>query len=88
MDKMGWTNIWIALYKGSENLNSSYVKTTQDVLQRVADVASDLREYFPVPEPESLNGISRVSGYLNLLYHQVCHTSPSRDRSFTNIISV
>ncbi|OJJ59112.1 hypothetical protein ASPSYDRAFT_89830 [Aspergillus sydowii CBS 593.65] len=59
-----------ALYKGSENLNSSYVKTTQDVLQRVADVASGLREYFPVPEPESLNGISRVSGYLNLLYHQ------------------
>lgn len=63
----------IALYKGSENLNSSYVKTSQDVLQRVANVASDLREYFPVPEPESLNGISRVSGYLNLLYHQVGH---------------
>ena len=37
----------------------------------MAEVASDLRKYFPVPEQEAVNGISRASGYLNLMYHQV-----------------
>ncbi|KAJ5477650.1 hypothetical protein N7530_003159 [Penicillium desertorum] len=59
-----------ALYREKENPNSTFVKNTQEVLQRVANVASDLREYFPVPEQEAMNGISRVSGYMNLLYHQ------------------
>ncbi|KAL2813207.1 fungal-specific transcription factor domain-containing protein [Aspergillus cavernicola] len=58
------------LYRENGSLNSTLVKTTQEVLQRVANVASELRHYFPVPEQESMNGISRVSGYLNLLYHQ------------------
>ncbi|KAL3436127.1 fungal-specific transcription factor domain-containing protein [Aspergillus tetrazonus] len=59
-----------ALYRESSDLNSTLVKNTQEVLQRLADVTSELREYFPVPDQESLSGISRVSGYLNLLYHQ------------------
>ncbi|KAL4794097.1 Zn(II)2Cys6 transcription factor [Aspergillus venezuelensis] len=59
-----------ALYRDHGHLNSTFVKATQEVLQRVANVASDLRQHFPVPEQESLGGISRVSGYLNLLYHQ------------------
>ncbi|KAL4772344.1 fungal-specific transcription factor domain-containing protein [Aspergillus nidulans var. acristatus] len=59
-----------ALYRESSDLNSTLVKTTQEILQRLADVALELREYFPVPDQESLSGISRVSGYLNLLYHQ------------------
>ncbi|KAL3496051.1 hypothetical protein BJX62DRAFT_252420 [Aspergillus germanicus] len=58
------------LYRESGVLNSTFVKTTQEVLQGVANVASELRELFPVPEQGSMNGISRVSGYLNLLYHQ------------------
>ncbi|KAL4925240.1 Zn(II)2Cys6 transcription factor [Aspergillus undulatus] len=59
-----------ALYKDTRELNSTLVKTAQEVLQRLAEAASELREHFPVPEQESLSGISRVSGYLNLLYHQ------------------
>lgn len=61
----------IAIYRENGDLNSTLVKATQDVLQQVADVASDLREKFPLPNQESRSGISRVSGYLHLLYHQV-----------------
>ncbi|KAL3474891.1 fungal-specific transcription factor domain-containing protein [Aspergillus californicus] len=59
-----------ALYRENGSLNSTLVKSTQEVLQRVANVASELRRYFPVPETASMSGISRVEGYLNLLYHQ------------------
>lgn len=65
------SNISIALYSESGSMGSTFVKRAQNVLQRVANVASDLREHFPVPEQESMNGISRVSGYMNLFYHQV-----------------
>ncbi|KAL4911718.1 fungal-specific transcription factor domain-containing protein [Aspergillus aurantiobrunneus] len=58
-----------ALYRVNE-LNSTFVKAAQEVLHQVANVASELRQCFPVPEQESLSGISRVSGYMNLLYHQ------------------
>ncbi|KAL4929494.1 fungal specific transcription factor domain-containing protein [Aspergillus undulatus] len=54
-----------ALYRDTRELNSTLVKTAQEVLQRLAEAASELREHFPVPEQESLSGISRVSGYLN-----------------------
>ncbi|PYI03707.1 Zn(II)2Cys6 transcription factor [Aspergillus sclerotiicarbonarius CBS 121057] len=54
--------IGLALYQGNGDLNSTFVKATQEVLQRVANVASELREHFPVPEQESWSGISRVSG--------------------------
>ncbi|KAL4874888.1 fungal-specific transcription factor domain-containing protein [Aspergillus karnatakaensis] len=59
-----------ALYRESGHSSLTFVKSTQEVLQRVADVAPDLREHFPVPEKEAVNGISRVAGYMNLLYHQ------------------
>ncbi|KAK4866825.1 hypothetical protein LT330_007988 [Penicillium expansum] len=59
-----------ALYRDTGNMESTFVKSTQEVLQRVADVACELRENFPVPDQGALSGISRVSGYLNLLYHQ------------------
>lgn len=61
-----------ALYRKSDSLKFDLVKTTQDVLQSVATVAPDIRTYLPVPEPNAMSGISRVSGYINLLYHQVC----------------
>ncbi|BCS01740.1 Zn(II)2Cys6 transcription factor [Aspergillus luchuensis] len=64
------SNVVNAIYRENGDLNSTLVKATQDVLQQVADVASDLREKFPLPNQESRSGISRVSGYLHLLYHQ------------------
>lgn len=64
-------NSTTALYRDTGNMESTFVKSTQEVLQRVADVACELRENFPVPDQGALSGISRVSGYLNLLYHQV-----------------
>ncbi|RJE25094.1 hypothetical protein PHISCL_02565 [Aspergillus sclerotialis] len=63
-------NSLVALYRESGHRRSTLVKSAQGVLQKVANVAPDLREYFPVPEQESMNGISRVTGYMNLLYHQ------------------
>ncbi|CAG7983721.1 unnamed protein product [Penicillium salamii] len=63
-------NTRLVLYRNKGDLKSTFVKSTQDVLQRVAEVAFDLNKYFPVPEHEAMSGISRVSGYLNLLYHQ------------------
>lgn len=53
-------------------MKAIFVKRTQSVLKGVTYVASELTTYFPVPEDGSVNGISRVSGYLNLLYHEVC----------------
>jgi hypothetical protein len=64
-------NSTTALYKDDGDPRSTFVRNTQEVLERVADVSSDLQKYFPVPEQEAMSGISRVSGYLNLLYHQV-----------------
>ncbi|KAJ9486712.1 hypothetical protein VN97_g6621 [Penicillium thymicola] len=63
-------NSTTALYRDTGNMESTFVKSTQELLQRVADVACELRENFPVPDQGALSGISRVSGYLNLLYHQ------------------
>jgi hypothetical protein len=82
------SNIPTALYREKENPNSTFVKNTQEVLQRVANVASDLREYFPVPEQEAMNGISRVSGYMNLLYHQVSFLSAIMWLNIDSAISV
>ncbi|KAJ5602792.1 hypothetical protein N7537_005748 [Penicillium hordei] len=65
-----FSRIMNALYRDTRDMESTFVKSTQEVLQRVADVASELRENFPLPEQGALSGISRVSGYLNLLYHQ------------------
>ncbi|OQE40346.1 hypothetical protein PENCOP_c006G06829 [Penicillium coprophilum] len=65
-----FSHIMNALYRDHGDMRSTFVKSTQEVLQRVADVASDLRKSFPVPEQEAMSGISRVAGYLNLLYHQ------------------
>jgi hypothetical protein len=81
-------NFTTALYRDKGDLRSTFAKSTQDVLQRVADVASELRENFPVPDQEALSGISRVSGYLNLLYHQVSSNSLLKPLASNTNISV
>lgn len=53
-------------------MKAIFVKRTQSVLKGVTDVASELTTYFPVPEDGLVNSISRVSGYLNLRYHEIC----------------
>ncbi|KAB8270034.1 fungal-specific transcription factor domain-containing protein [Aspergillus minisclerotigenes] len=58
------------LYRKDRQVDSNLVRSTQRVLRSVANVAPELTGYFPVPEKGSVNGISRVSGYLNLLYQQ------------------
>ncbi|KAE8362684.1 Zn(II)2Cys6 transcription factor [Aspergillus caelatus] len=58
------------LYRKDRQMDSNLVRSTQRVLRSVANVAPELASYFPVPEKGSVNGISRVSGYLNILYQQ------------------
>ncbi|OGM49651.1 hypothetical protein ABOM_001871 [Aspergillus bombycis] len=58
------------LYRKERQINSHFVRSTQRALRSVANLAPELTGYFPVPEEGSVNGISRVSGYLNLLYQQ------------------
>ncbi|KAE8374679.1 hypothetical protein BDV26DRAFT_34367 [Aspergillus bertholletiae] len=58
------------LYGQDSHVNAKFVRNAQKVLQSVAGVAPELTEYFPIPEDGSLNGISRDTGYMNLLYHQ------------------
>ncbi|KAJ5349943.1 hypothetical protein N7541_007670 [Penicillium brevicompactum] len=65
-----FSRIMNVLYRNKGDPKVTFVKSTQEVLHRMAEVASDLRKYFPVPEQEAVNGISRASGYLNLMYHQ------------------
>ncbi|KAF2138418.1 uncharacterized protein K452DRAFT_255887 [Aplosporella prunicola CBS 121167] len=48
----------------------TFISSTQDVLRRVANVADELAANFEVPPPNQGKGIPRVSGHLNLLYHQ------------------
>lgn len=40
----------------------------------MASVAHGLNTYFPLPDHASGDGISPISGHLNILYHQVRHT--------------
>lgn len=41
------------------------------MLRCVANLAPELAGYFPVPSEGSVNGISRIAGYMNLVYQQV-----------------
>ncbi|KAB8259358.1 hypothetical protein BDV32DRAFT_159295 [Aspergillus pseudonomiae] len=58
------------LYGQDSHINAKFVRNAQKVLQSVAGVAPELTDHFPIPEEGSLNGISRDTGYMNLLYHQ------------------
>lgn len=74
MNDKALAEIRVAIYHGSYALGSNFVKITQDVLHDVANVASDLHNCLPVPESDSMNGISRLTGYMNLLYHEASST--------------
>jgi hypothetical protein len=60
-----------AVYVRDGRHNTTFLNCTQRVLQNVAAVGPELMDLFPIPEDGSVKGISRVSGHMNLLYHQV-----------------
>lgn len=52
-------------------MNKNFLTSTKDVLASVADQADELRRTFPLPlDRNGLQGISRISAYLHLMYHQ------------------
>lgn len=63
--------IFAEVYGADGRLNKNFLTSTKDVLASVADQADELRQTFPLPlDRNDLQGISRISAYLHLLYHQ------------------
>ncbi|KAH7169990.1 hypothetical protein EDB81DRAFT_774203 [Dactylonectria macrodidyma] len=51
-------------------LNKKFLLSTKDVLSNIAGLADELQQTFPMQIDQTINGVSRTSGYLHLLYHQ------------------
>ncbi|KAI9897966.1 hypothetical protein N3K66_006326 [Trichothecium roseum] len=59
------------VYGSDGRLNENFLESTKNVLAGLALLANELDEIFPLTlEKSGLRGISRVSAYLHLLYHQ------------------
>ncbi|KAL6404324.1 positive activator of transcription [Ilyonectria robusta] len=58
------------VYGADGRLNKKFLLSTKDVLSNIATLADELQETFPMQVDQTINGVSRTSGYLHLLYHQ------------------
>jgi hypothetical protein len=59
------------VYGPDGRLNNRFLLSTKSVLASVAGLADELRQLLPIPLDNSTSGISRMSAYIHLLYHQV-----------------
>lgn len=60
------------MYGADGRLNRKFLRSTKEILENIAAVADELQEAFPLGMDKTINTVSRTSGYLHLLYHQVC----------------
>lgn len=61
------------VYGAEGRLGREYLANTREVLSQIAEVTDQLNHCFGLSLSPSMSGISRVSGYLHLLHHQVRH---------------
>ncbi|CAG9949526.1 unnamed protein product [Clonostachys rosea f. rosea IK726] len=52
------------------------INKTKEVLSNIADLTDELQQKFPMQANGPFSTISRTSGYLHLLYHQIQFESP------------
>ncbi|KAM0553232.1 hypothetical protein ACHAPJ_007520 [Fusarium lateritium] len=58
------------VYGTNGRLNKKFLLSTKKVLENLAVLADELQQQFPLGVDKAVNGVSRVSGYLHMLYHQ------------------
>ncbi|KAF5001851.1 hypothetical protein FDECE_10840 [Fusarium decemcellulare] len=58
------------VYGANGRLNKKFLLSTKKVLGTIAGLADELQQQFPLGVDKAINGVSRTSGYLHLLYHQ------------------
>ncbi|KAM6509783.1 hypothetical protein FALCPG4_017428 [Fusarium falciforme] len=58
------------VYGANGRLNKKFLLSTKKVLENIAGLADELQQQFPLGVDRAINGVSRTSGYLHLLYHQ------------------
>lgn len=60
----------IAVYAIDGRLNRNFLVRTKSALAHIARLADELRDAFPLHLDRAVSGVSRISAYLHLLYHQ------------------
>lgn len=59
-----------AVYAIDGRLNRNFLLRTKTALASIANIADELRTAFPLHLDQAVSGVSRISSYLHLLYHQ------------------
>lgn len=60
----------LAVYAIDGRLNRNFLLRTKKALANIASLADELHNAFPLHLDQAVSGISRISAYLHLLYHQ------------------
>lgn len=77
----------LGVYGTDGRLNKRFLIKTKEVLSGIADLTDELQQKFPMQANGPFSTISRTSGYLHLLYHQVRHLSLVPHNCCANLIS-
>ncbi|RDW76925.1 hypothetical protein BP6252_04978 [Coleophoma cylindrospora] len=64
------SQILTTVYGRDGRLSRKYLNCTKTALKNIATVTDQLNQHFDIPVSTSMAGISRLSAYLHLLYHQ------------------
>lgn len=59
-----------AVYAIDGRINRNFLLRTKSALATIASLADELRRAFPLHMERDISGVSRISAYLHLLYHQ------------------
>lgn len=59
-----------AVYAIDGRINRNFLLRTKSALANIASLADELRRAFPLQMDREISGVSRISAYLHLLYHQ------------------
>lgn len=65
----------IAVYAIDGRLNRNFLVRTKSALASIARLSDELHKAFPLHLDRATSGVSRISAYLNLLYHQCIVTA-------------
>ncbi|CAI7616057.1 unnamed protein product [Penicillium manginii] len=59
-----------SVYAIDGRINRNFLVRTKSALANIASLADELRRAFPLQMDRDISGVSRISAYLHLLYHQ------------------
>lgn len=68
------------IYGANGRLSNKFLRSTKTILGKIAGLADKLQTEFSLVVDEAVNGLSRASGYLHLLYHQVTAAPSARSQ--------